>query len=197
MNLDDLKMLADDENVEEPIIATLGKITQRTAKTSGKIFYTGQLTDPEIQARVNVTFFTPAARDLSMKTIEIAPVASPRGAMGVVKSSYNGHAQLTVFDKAEINVVEGGTFAAAPPAEELPSNMETVPNQVNGNSSAFDSKMKQMGRFYLHCLRLSVGIKETMKKHGVELESGHCQAMTSTFFINGQQEGLDIIAPAF
>lgn len=177
MQISDLNQLADDEKIEETMELDIGPLTERQGKKGP--FWTAKASDGT--GSCNITFFCKYGANLGDTSVRIGP--GEKGG-GFVKGSYQGYNQLTVFQSAKVDIIQGGRA----PAQANTSNMTPVEGQ-RSDGKDFHHRMRKVALLYCHCVDYAMEIKE--RTPNMDWTHETLKDLSTTLFIDAKREGLD------
>lgn len=184
MEISDLKHLADDETINEPIKLDVLKLVEKQGAKGP--FYVGKAQDPTGQ--VSITFFGKRGYGFGGKSVEVYPNDKGRG---ITKGSWTNSKtgvktiQLTVWPDANVDIIQGSASSASS-QEELPSNMSEVEGQKH-DGVQFHTRMRTLSLMYLHCLDYT---REIESKIGVNFTEDQFRNCVTSLWMTSKEEGL-------
>jgi hypothetical protein len=128
-NLQEVANTAPGSYVSGGFQAVVSKVKQRTAKASGKIFYSCSLTEG------NLTIAGLSDRDVTAlegKLVKFMGMGIKRG------NDYNNVAQVNIGDKTTILAVEGGAIPVASIPQPLAQHLSSVVAQAPASTSRIE-----------------------------------------------------------
>lgn len=180
MNISEILGLADDTWVDE-FDAAVKSAVPKKAK-NGTIYFQCILVDPQFPSvEISTTFFGRDCTHFAGKVLHFS-------GKGMKKGSYNRTAQLTVFDKATVQVVGNSTIPV-----ENPNTAAKGRSKAGGNVN-FHNNMKCMSLYNCHCVDYAHMINE--KAYGGQMTPEQFQSTVASLFIEGNKQGIAKHAPA-
>jgi hypothetical protein len=128
-NLQEVANTAPGSYISGGFQAVVSKVKQRTAKASGKIFYSCSLTEG------NLTIAALSDRDVTAlegKLVKFMGMGIKRG------NDYNNVAQVNIGDKTTILAVEGGAIPVASIPQPLAQHLSSVVAQAPASTSRIE-----------------------------------------------------------
>jgi hypothetical protein len=128
-NLQEVANTAPGSYISGGFQAVVSKVKQRTAKASGKIFYSCSITEG------NLTIAALCDRDVTAlegKLVKFMGSGIKRG------NDYNGVAQVNIGDKTTILAVEGGAIPVASIPQPLAQHLSSVVAQAPASTSRIE-----------------------------------------------------------
>lgn len=172
--LNDVANATADSYIEGGFTATVSRPAARQTK-AGKTFFKATLSDGGLE--VDATSFSQTFEHWDGKRVTFYGQGIKRGA------DYNGKAQVTLGDRVKVTV-DGAPAAPAP-------SLQAAPAPVPGKT--FQQRMDDMGLFFAHCYARA---NDFAVQRGIENDGEAVRNIATTFFIQGQKEGLHINPPA-
>ncbi len=177
--LHDVAQAAPDSYIEGGFVATVTKPASRQTKT-GKTMFKAILTDGSLE--VDATSFSQTFDHWDGKRVVFYGQGIKRGA------DYNGKAQVTLGDRVKVTV-EGSGSSPSP----SPSPSSSPAPQAAPSGKTFQQRMDDMGLFFAHCYARAT---DFATQRGIEADVEGVRNIATTFFIQGQKDGLHINPPA-
>lgn len=176
--LNDVAQAAPDSYIEGGFVATVTKPASRQTKT-GKTMFKAILTDGNLE--VDATSFSQTFDHWDGKRVVFYGQGLKRGA------DYNGKAQVTLGDRVKVTV-EGGAATPNPPS---PAPSPAPQDAPRGRT--FQQRMDDYGLFFAHCYARA---NDFATQRGIEADVEGVRNIATTFFIQGQKDGLHVNPPA-